>query len=91
LEILELISLKNGLYSLLNLLKDDTILKDDLDTLKIQTDYISNYHYKLLFNNWEYRNFRGVPNADLWKEIWDLFQQLNDINITVLHNTSFNK
>jgi len=39
---------------------------------------INNYHYKLLFDTWEYRNFRGVPNADLWKSIHAGIHKLQD-------------
>ena len=33
-------------------------------------------------DSWEYRNFRGVKNAELWKELYNLADKYNQISIT---------
>ena len=32
-------------------------------------------------DSWEYRNFRGVKNAELWKELYNLIDHYNNISI----------
>jgi len=48
-------------------------------------------------DSWEYRNFRGVKNGDLWKELYNLTDKYKDISViyvkahTSNKNNSFNE
>ena len=49
----------------------------------INSHYIHRYHIKMLYDTWEYLNFRGVPFKDYWIQIYHLFNELNSININI--------
>jgi len=79
--------LKKDLESIILFLKDlkrnintNNINPNRINKIKIYSKYINNYHWRLLFDTWEYINFRGIKNASEWKEIYLLTQDLVNIN-----------
>jgi len=73
----DLFSLLKSLY----FIKEN--FQEDFKKIIIKSKYINNTHYKLLFDTWEYRNFRGVPYFKYWKEIHKLLIEFlhNDIEL----------
>jgi len=69
-------------------------LKAVIEALKALKDSAKNYPIEIYVDSqyvqngltdwresWEYRNFRGVKNADLWKELYEKVDQYKNISI----------
>jgi len=85
---MELISFKNSLKEILNYSSKIKRLEEkykikSIIYINLNKKFISNYHISLLYDTWEYLNFRGVPNKDIWIEIYDSLNELNKLNIKI--------
>ena len=62
--------------------------KTPVKTIRVISSYLDaaflKNSIKFLFDSWEYLDFRGVPFADLWRQIYDILIQLNELEITLL-------
>lgn len=72
---MELQSLIHGLKSL----KKDKAKKYKIDVF-MDSMYVINGLTQWR-ESWEFRNFRGVKNIELWKELYELWDEYNDISI----------
>jgi len=73
----ELISFDLLLKNIILLINKNNI--KPIHKINIYTKYITNYHYKLLFDTWEYINFRGIKYSDEWRSIYLLINEMEEI------------
>jgi len=59
-----------------------------LKTIRVISSYLDGAFLKnsikFLFDSWEYLDFRGVPYAELWRQIYDILIQLDKLSIDLL-------
>jgi len=47
--------------------------------ININFNYLPKYNFILLYDTWEYLNFRGTPYKEYWQEIYYYLNELNNI------------
>jgi ribonuclease HI len=70
----------NNIMELTALLEGLKALKDNAKDIKMELILDSQYVLNGLEKwreSWEYRNFRGVKNSDLWKELYKQYDRFN--------------